>query len=477
MEGIIRNRITIAANGALSPTTVIPLLINSVYYADNSEYVIDTATSLSGSAAIILDGAATATPGMLCRFRYMGQIATITGGATVTILGKQLTAAQCNQHLWITAEYALAAETNSAQWIVKIENQYPVIDVTGVNDLAIVTAGQTKTLVVGTDKQYQYLAWSGTLTGNNTVTGTALADGDSFTVYYNGNVTIGNFSIVLFGVTLTAAQAKQNLTIIATWDSTGSAWRTTTSVGIPSLPLNNIGVNTVAMTAPQTSIVLTAGLSKQTLVLTGGGASLSSNFSVTANNPTGEASFIVKLNGAVTNGAYTFTIFGVTINADAALGGNLTVTAIWDTTNSVWVTQLTALISNILGFQQTNYTSAQILAMGTQILFTPAVSASQQIELLEPTAKYTIGGTPTAYTTHLTWELITDTADTAQYLETVLLSSTVTRSGNMSKQILSGATNKQLIVGKGVYILVPAGNPLAGDGSLQVSSYFKIVTP
>ena len=139
MEFAAQSRIVIASNGVVTPLTVNPQLIPYIGLplADNQVYVIDTPTSLIGNASIALDGGITPFAGMKFSFRYMGRIAT-PNSHSVTIFGQGLTILQMNMNLLITATYALATETNSAQWIVSVAPLQPLTtDVQGADVTAI----------------------------------------------------------------------------------------------------------------------------------------------------------------------------------------------------------------------------------------------------------------------------------------------------------------------------------------------------
>ena len=483
--------VQIATNGSITNGALTFPVIAGVIVPDNIDYLIYTGVSLSGSANITLNTDPLMTPylGMECRFIYFGKIATFTNSSTVTILGKTLTSAQAGMWLNVVANYVLSnpSDNTTGGWVVSVTPFNTVSNITpGINELPIVLSGQTKTLIVGTDNTEQSLVWSGTLTGSNSVTGTALNGIGQFILYYNGSVTIGAYAITLFGITLTAAQAKQQLTINAVWDNTASEWVTTITGGLNSQPVSNPGINKVTLTgASQVSQTLTPGVSKDVLELAGN-TTLTGNYSVTLANPSsGEASFTVVVKATLALSTYTLTIGGNVINAAMALAGGYTVFCWWDSTNTVWITQVTWYnpYTNQYSTKVTIPTASVLTGYTAPVLVIPAPPSSQAIKIL-PSSSWSMVYNSTTYAAHLEQALSCgDTATPpnlatiAQYIDSACLgTSSGTRMGFFTQEGLSGATSTQIIAGQGIYWWVEAGNPTTGNSDCILYLDYEIVT-
>ncbi|MDB4301929.1 hypothetical protein N9924_00030 [bacterium] len=96
----------------------------------------------------------------------------------------------------------------------------------GVDTQAIVLGGSSTTLTAGTDKGFLALTGTGTLTGSVSYSLAAgLVDGDTFTIDYNGVITLGGFTITLMGVALTTTQALEgNIVAQGVWDAANTNW-------------------------------------------------------------------------------------------------------------------------------------------------------------------------------------------------------------------------------------------------------------
>jgi hypothetical protein len=467
MQGINQQLISIPTGGGTTDITIPEIFGN--YVPDNIDYVIDTATSLTSSAAIVVDESITPVEGMQCNFRYMGRIATFTNSATVSLLGYTLTSAQAAQWLDISFVYTLDAENNSESWVI---NSYSVLNpntsyVAGMGTLPIVLEGQTKTLVVGTDKTNQALNWTGTLTGSNSITATGLNNGDTFIFHYVGSVTIGAYAISFMGVlTLTAAQAQQNLTITAIYN--GSAWTAQAVEGVSSLPLTNPGVTKYTLTgATQASQTLTAGVSKQILELAGN-TTLTGNYSVTFTTPVaGEASFQVVVPAILNLSTYTLTIGGVVIPQWMALMGGYSVFTWWDSTNSVWVTQLVPppAASNQIYTVKVVVATAAVLTQYT----TPnvLVAAPGSGLIIDPIDVWDgINYATAAYATHTVINVGHAGADIALFTDTYTLLSTKTlQPRKMTPVLAADSTSQQSVANAALVASTPTGNPVTGGGA------------
>lgn len=96
----------------------------------------------------------------------------------------------------------------------------------GVTTEVINLSGSTTTLTPGVEKGYYNLTGTGSLTGSVSYGfAPGLVDGDTFTVDYNGLITIGAFGIFIGGVLLTQRQsAEGNVVVKGVWDASNAIW-------------------------------------------------------------------------------------------------------------------------------------------------------------------------------------------------------------------------------------------------------------
>jgi len=96
----------------------------------------------------------------------------------------------------------------------------------GVTTEVINLSGSTTTLTPGVEKGYYNLTGTGSLTGSVSYNfAPGLVDGDTFTVDYNGLITIGAFGIFIGGVLLTQRQSSEgNVVVKGVWDSSNAIW-------------------------------------------------------------------------------------------------------------------------------------------------------------------------------------------------------------------------------------------------------------
>lgn len=120
--------------------------------------------------------------------------------------------------------------------------------------------------------------------------------------------------------------------------------------------------------------------------------------------------------------------------------------------------------------------TADVLTSGTQIAIISAAGSGKVIEVTDSSlAILTYGGT--AYTTHTTVQLITDTAATGQFIGVNFLTRTVVASTFLTRNIIgTAATDTQLIANKGLYFVVSSGNPAAGNSDIILYIDYKIYT-
>jgi len=116
--------------------------------------------------------------------------------------------------------------------------------------------------------------------------------------------------------------------------------------------------------------------------------------------------------------------------------------------------------------------TADVLTLGTYAELIPAPGAGKAIKVLGFETEVRTAGT--AYATNTALNVITDTADQAQFTDAVVLTSTAARVVNGTQVAATGATNKQLIANKGVG-LKSTGNPATGTFDIYVYIDYIVV--
>lgn len=131
---------------------------------------------------------------------------------------------------------------------------YPFV-ITGAQGRAALTAtdNTTVTLVANTNKKYQVVTGTATLSGGDyeiALDTTGVVDGDEFTIGYYGAVTIGSNNVVIGGVTLTEEEALYGGVVLAFVVNSGSWVQTGRFYDISVYPIqtDNIGDGQVAVT-------------------------------------------------------------------------------------------------------------------------------------------------------------------------------------------------------------------------------------
>lgn len=294
------------------------------------------------------------------------------------------------------------------------------------------------------------------------------------------------------------------------------------------VPMPVAGVNHIDPPTTGQNITLTPGTSKGTLVL-GGTGTLTGNISVaTGGSPLDGDTFIVKYEGTFTIGGQSITIFGHALTAQQALNGNMLFIAIYDLANTTWeyfklagignnmietdfikndaVTQdkladnsvgndqmrdnaigLVELQDNIITddkidtdfslLRQTSLvlSSPQLLALNsTPIEIIPNPGATKMIEIVA--AAFLMNFGTAAYATNLELQLITDTATQPQFYLPNALDPTVDTYRKMISKQITGATDTQLLPDKSVKAKVGTGNPVTGDGTVQIWVIYREIT-
>jgi hypothetical protein len=175
---------------------------------------------------------------------------------------------------------------------------------------------------------------------NNVVIYATTAPGEeiSFSVRWEANLTLSSFNVVIAGVTLAQDQVNQNGTFSCYYD--GTAWTVQYFADGKDQPQAAQGVTNIVVLPGGGGFLLTAGVDTAYQRLTGT-VTLTSSYTLSANVGVKAGSqFQIEIEGGITLGANTMTVFGVPINANQALNGGVIILATFDGTN--WVAASTS---------------------------------------------------------------------------------------------------------------------------------------
>jgi hypothetical protein len=161
----------------------------------------------------------------------------------------------------------------------------------------------------------------------------------SFSLRWEANLTLSSFNVVIAGVTLAQDQVNQTGTFSCYYD--GTAWSVQYFADGKDQPQAAQGVTNVPVPVGGT-LTLTAGVDAAYQRLTGT-VTLTSNYTVTAGTTGIKAGsqFQIEIAGGITIGANTLTVFGISINANQALNGEVIILATFDGI-STWVAASTS---------------------------------------------------------------------------------------------------------------------------------------
>lgn len=162
-------------------------------------------------------------------------------------------------------------------------------------------------------------------------------------------------------------------------------------------------------------------------------------------------------------------------NADVAGYGQLWVKTV--TPNQLWFTDDTGIDAQV-GILQTDtlaITSGQVLTLNEfPIEIIAAPGSGRAIEIISVSVKLNFN--TTAYTTNTTLALITNTASFRQMDIASVLDATVSTIKRGNVVTGGGTTDIVLVDDQGVNVIVNAGNPAAGDSSIDVYVLYRIIT-
>lgn len=144
---------------------------------------------------------------------------------------------------------------------------------------------------------------------------------------------LNGFTVNICGKNISADQVNQTGTFDCYYD--GSSWSVFYYADGTEQPQSAPGVDLVTVPVGGT-LTLIAGDSKSNQRLSGAPTTLTSNYTVTAGTSGVKpgARFDVEVVGGVTLSGNTMTVFGISINADQALNGGVSIIAIYD--GSTW---------------------------------------------------------------------------------------------------------------------------------------------
>lgn len=120
-------------------------------------------------------------------------------------------------------------------------------------------------------------------------------------------------------------------------------------------------------------------------------------------------------------------------------------------------------------------TPTEVKALNTTpLIIIPAQGAGKSIKVLSASGQVATYGSA-AYATNVNLQLLTDTADDAQYANAIILTSTAARHISFAPVASTGATSKQLISNKDLTLKVATGNPATGDSNVIVHVAYTVV--
>ena len=215
----------------------------------------------------------------------------------------------------------------------------------------IVAAGLNQAITLNdcVDEYRLYVSAPVTLVGDVTITASGTpVSGDVIVFRYEGAVTLNGHTITIFGTELTQGEAMNKLRIEMRYD--GSAWVAAMFQDVSRDATNYMAVRRNLWDGSGGTISLTPGINEyyQAFYTSGTVAAVGSYVVQVdpAATPVEGDMFIVKYDGNLTLGAQSLTIFGITVPAIQALGGNLEFRTIYDADTATWVSSCKVLLDN-----------------------------------------------------------------------------------------------------------------------------------
>ena len=332
-------------------------------------------------------------------------------------------------------------------------------------------------------------------------------------IRWNAIVNLGGFPLTIGGISVSQDEVNQTGTFELMWD--GTSYYLQYFPDFTQKPQETYGVTTVTVPAGGGTLTIAPGTNTKTYVLQGT-TTLTSNYTVTGSTSgvTNGSAVRVVVNGGITTGSNTVTIFGRTISKFDCLNGGVEVYAEFNATTSSYVSTYVnkpvplgnlsttgyvagdngkvvsydsatnSFISSFLNasnlastFKGVNITattisSAQILtAFSSPITLLPASGFANIVEVpLMFIVRYIAGATPYATNTTGVFEYTGPTATAKTATKTGML--TFAASGldvimpdNFN---LSGSANILLTPNFTLTFRTQTGNPTAGNGSMVI---------
>ena len=186
-----------------------------------------------------------------------------------------------------------------------------------------------------------YTAAAVTLTGSLSITTSSTIDFETFSIRWNANILLGGFTATICGITITQDQLNQTGTFTCVND--GIAWSIQYFADGKDQPQIAQGVATTTVPVGGGTKTLTAGVNEAYQRLTGP-VTLTSNYTVDANTAGIKAGsqFQVEVAGNITLNGNDMTVFGIGINENQAMNGQIIIIATYDAVTNTWLAASTS---------------------------------------------------------------------------------------------------------------------------------------
>jgi hypothetical protein len=155
-------------------------------------------------------------------------------------------------------------------------------------------------------------------------------------IRWNTSVSLGGFPLTIGGISVNQDQVNQTGTFELLWD--GTSYYLQYFPDFTKKPQETYGVTTVTVPAGGGTLTIAPGADAKTYVLQGT-TTLTSNYTVVGSTSgvTNGSAVRVVVNGGITTGSNTVTIFGKTISKYDCLNGGVEVYAEFNATTSTYV--------------------------------------------------------------------------------------------------------------------------------------------
>jgi len=206
-------------------------------------------------------------------------------------------------------------------------------------EIALTSAGASVQPYTGISANYSsyYVKGTATLTSSVSFASSASIQGGSYIIWWDANITLGNFSVAIEGQLINQDSLNQGGIFSVYYN--GSAWIVNYSANGIEQPQENRGVNSVNVPSAGGTLTLIAGIDKQYQRFSSSVVTLTSNYTVNASaaGVKDGAVFILDFVGGITTNGNTITAFTtVNIPEAQALAGGMAVIATFDATVNVW---------------------------------------------------------------------------------------------------------------------------------------------